>query len=147
MEMEDIYNSILARMGTVLDADYQLLDYVELIEKNSWNQVPKGYGVRAKIANEVDGVNKSYTLEQTFESIISDRYVHSSTNDIELRTTSFNLRNVALDIYKDLIKTKAGLPGTVVNIRTLSIAEPEVDEEAKVIVQRFEYSVFYRISL
>ena len=144
--MEDLKNSINTRLAALFPT-FQELDYVEEVENNNWNQIEKGYGTRALTANEIDGVNKRYTVNQVYEVILTERYLHSSTDETHLQSTSFDLRSKCLDIYKDMINTKAGLPSEVMNVHTVLIDEPEVETESKVIIQRMEFSIIYRITL
>jgi len=146
-QMENITNAIKDRLILVLPPEYKELAYVEDVEENNWNQIINGFGVRALEANEVSGVNKVYTLSQTFEVILTGRYLHSQEDDVRLRDISYQLRAFLLDIYRDLINNKAGLPLVVMNVSTLLIQPPEIDFESKNVIQRMEFLVLYRISL
>lgn len=145
--MEDIKDSIEAELVGILPADYQKLAYLEDVEKNNWKQIDQGYGVRGKALNETAGVTKTYTMLQVFEVVLTKRYNQSLKNEDELQQTSFDLRGLCFDIYKKMVNDHAGLPGTVMNVSGLFIAEPEPDDEAKVITQRMEFNILYRISL
>lgn len=146
-QIEDIKDAIVARLEVILPSGYQALAYQEDVFQNNWNQVPLGYGVRALEAAEVSGVNKVYTLSQTYEVILTERYLQSQVGDEKLREKSYDLREQGLVVYKDMVNNKAGLPGSVMNVSNLFIAEPEIDVESKVVVQRIEFIILHRISL
>ena len=74
-QMLDIKNSIVTRLQAVLPAEYKALGYIEDVEQNNWEQITLAYGVRALAASEVAGVNKEYTLNQSYEVILTERYL------------------------------------------------------------------------
>ena len=146
-QITDIKNSIITRLIAVLPSDYKALAYIEEIEKNNNTQIKRAYGVQALEAEEVSGVNKVYTIDQTFEVIITDNYNHSQVNDNDYQNKTYDIREQCLAIYKDIVNTHAGLPGTVLNVSSLFIDIPEQDDESKSVIQRINFLIRYRVSL
>lgn len=143
----DITNSIKSEVATELGAAYKELAYVEDVAKNSLRTSNDRYGVRALVASQLPGVTKNITLNQEFEVILTKGYIESSIDDTSQVSKSLDLRAEFLSIYKRLVNGKAGLPGTVLNITDLILAEPEYLEDDKVVIQRASMSIQYRYSL
>lgn len=134
-------------MSTHLGSSYKELAYLENIEKNSFRTNNDRYGCRALIATEIGGVNKSTTLSQSFEIVITKGYKESMISDSEQITKSYDTREQILGIYKNLINNRAGVPTSVMNVYGLIIEEPEYLEGEKVVVVRATMDITHRITL
>lgn len=138
---------IKTRTAAVLGVEYGELPYVVDVTKNNYKSNTKRYGVRALTATEVSSVTKFVTQLQSFEIILTDSYYQSKLDDSNAVQTAHSLQDSILDIYKDLINTKAGEPGFVMNVTNLIINEPEYIEESKVVLIRAQVAVLHRVSL
>lgn len=145
--MTDIRDSVIARLVTVVPADYKELAFIETIEDNSSRTDNNRYAVRALEAAEFGGVTKTISFDQSFEVVLTKNWVQNSIDDIQQVTASYENRALIQDIYVDLVQTKGGLPGTIINISNLVIAEPEYLLEDKVAVQRATMNIKYRLTL
>lgn len=145
--LNDIKQGIITRTQFVLGSTYKPFPHVEDIAANNWNQVTKGFAVKSVSGNETSGVNKAYTMSHSYEVAISDQFVENKVSDTKLVAVKETLLGFCLDIYKDLINTNAGVPASVMNVLGLSLSEIEVDDEAKVVVQRMRFNIIYRIIL
>lgn len=145
--MRDIRDSMLSEIATELGATYKQLAYLEDVEKNNFRTNNDRYGVRALTANEVPGVTKNVHITQTFEVVLTKGYYESSLDDTEQVEKAYDNRENALDIYKRMVNTHAGLSGTVLNITNLVVEEPEYLLEEKVAVQRATMDITYRFNL
>ena len=146
-DIADITTAIKGQIITELGVSYKELAYVEDVAKNSFRTSNNRYGVRALVAGQLPGVTKFVTLNQEFEIILTKGYIQSSIDDTSQVTGSLDLRAELLSIYKRLINTKAGLPGTVLNITDLILSSPEYLEDDKVVIQRATMNIQYRYSL
>jgi len=145
--MRDIRDSITAEIVAELGATYSALPYLENVEKNNFRSNNNRYGVRALFGAEVPGVTKNVHITQTFEVVLTKGYYESSLDDAEKIERAYDNRENVLDIYKRLVNTRGGLPGTVLNITNLVVSEPEFLVEEKVAVQRATMDITYRFSL
>lgn len=145
--MRQIRDSMLTEISTELGSDYKQLAYVEVVEKNSFRTSNNRYGVRALDAVQIPGVNKFATFDQTYEVVLTKGYVQSNIDDSEQVESSFDLRELMHDIYVRLVKGKAGIPASVINVNNLVISEPEYLEDDKVTIIRANMTITYRNTL
>jgi len=145
--IEDIVNSMETEVATELGASYKELAYKIDVQKNNFRQSKLRYGVRALESSEIAGVVKFTTYDQSFEVILTTQYQQSSINDEAQIQAGLDLRASMLDIYKRLINTNAGLPGTVMNVKELVMAEVEYLESDKVAVSKALVTITYRLTL
>lgn len=145
--MRDVKNAMAVEIAAQLGVEYSALPYLENIEKNNFRSNNNRYGVRALGALEVPGVTKNVHITQTFEVVLTKGYYESNLDDTEQRERAYDNQENLLDIYKRLVNTRAGIPGTVLNITNLSVSEPEYLLEEKVAVQRATMDITFRFSL
>jgi len=146
-DISDIVTSIKAEVAAELGVSYKELAYVEDVAKNSFRTSNDRYGVRALVAGQLPGVTKFVTLSEEIEVILTKGYIESSIDDTSQVAKSLDLRAEFLSIYKRLVNNRAGLPGTVLNVFDLVLAEPEYLEDDKVVIQRASFNVQFRFSL
>jgi hypothetical protein len=145
--MRDIRDSMITEIAAELGVTYTTLPYLEDVEKNNFRSNDNRYGVRALISSEVAGVTKSVHFTQSFEVVLTKGYQQSKIDDSEKVEKAYDNRENILCIYKRLVNTRAGIPGTVLNIQNLVVSEPEYLVDEKVAVQRATMDITYRFSL
>ena len=145
--MRDITNAIDTEIANELGATYGTLPYLEDVSKNNFRSNNNRYGVRALTANQVPGVTKNVHITQTFEVVLTKGYYESNLDDAKQVDTAYDNQENLLDIYKRLVNTRAGIPGTVLNIQNLVVSEPEYLVDEKVAVQRATMDITFRFSL
>lgn len=145
--MRDITNSIGAEIVAELGVGYSTLPFLEDVSKNNFRSNNNRYGVRALGASEVPGVTKNVHITQSFEVVLTKGYYESNLGDEKQTEAAYDNRENVLDIYKRLVNTRAGIPGTVLNIQNLVVSEPEYLVEEKVAVQRATMDITFRFSL
>ena len=145
--VSSIKTSIKTALVTYLGNTYKELSFTEDVSQNNWNQIDKGYAVRDVSGSEISGVNRAYTMNLVCEIILSGRYYDTSIDDTRLVSLKDDLVGKVLDIYKIMINTKAGSPTIVMNITGANIPEVENDTDAKILVQKIQFNVIYRIQL
>lgn len=146
-KVRDIKNAMLSEIATELGASYKRLAYEEDVAKNSFRSSSQRYGVRQLDAFEIPGVTKYATFDQTFQVVLTKGYIQSNIDDSEQTETSLDLAELAHDIYVRMVKNKAGLPSSVINVKDLSMSEPEYLEDDKVTIIRANMIITYRNTL
>ena len=98
--------------------------------------------------------NQAYQLEsidttfiQSFEVVLTKGYQRSDLSDTEQVEKAYDNRENMYDIYKRVVNSRAGIPGTVLNITNLVVSEPEYLVDEKVAIQRATMDITYRFSL
>lgn len=139
-------SSIKARAAFVLGANYSELGYALDVSKNSFKGNERRYAILAKAASEVPGNIGSVTIEQDFEIILTDGYINTPMSDSQAQAKAIALQDLALSIYKDLVKTKCG-SNTCLSVRDCSLSEPQFIEKDNVVAQSMTVKVKYRNQL
>lgn len=145
--VEQINDAITTEVSTTLGVNYAELNYLLDVEKNNFVSNAKKYGVRPLSASTTEGVTRFYTLDHAFQVILTHDYAPHPANDQDQRDKTFLLFDKLDDLMKNLFKNKAGIPNIILNIDSVSIAEPEYFDEQKVLVLRADFNVKYRQAL
>lgn len=141
--VSDIITGIRSVASTALGAGWQVLRNWYEVEKNDVRSAAQAYNARPLGAIPVDGVMKYYTVDQTFELILTD-VIARGHGDSERETALLVLYNKADEIFKDLHNTKVNGTSGVLLVSQPSLAEPEFLDEKKIIVLRMQFVVKYR---
>lgn len=145
--VEQINDAITARIGTVLGAPYQELNYIISVNKNNFKSNAKRYGVKPLEASTVSTITRVYTLDHVFEILLTHDYIPNPANDQDQRDKTFLLYDKMDEIFSDLFCSKAGLNNIILNINELNMAEPEYSVSESVVVLRSKITVKYRQAL
>ena len=148
-EVTTIKAAVKARVASVLGSSYSELPHAIDVEKNNFRSNSLGYGVLsgAISQDEAFGVLKSYSVNQAFTIKITDTFKTKPTDDSDRQTTIDNLMDKVLNIYKDLINTRAGAPSLVIQVADLELDDPEVFEDSNVAVVTMNITIKYRKGL
>lgn len=142
--VENINDALTTLVGTELSTGYSVLNYIHTIEKNFLNGSKNRYGVRPLNASSASGVTRVYTLDHSFQIIITSEYINSGVDDIAQREETFVLYDKMDEVFKAAYLTKVGLPNTILNIDNISIQEPEYLDAHNVVVLRADFNIKYR---
>jgi hypothetical protein len=133
-------------MAAELGSDYQELQYIYDIEKNTVRGARLAYGVRPLAADTAESVTRVYTLDQAFEIILTDTFARGD-NDSQRETALNIMYDKSDEIFKELVNHKINLANFVLNIFNASLLEPEFLDDNKFIILRMQYLVKYRSAL
>lgn len=142
--VEQINDGITTVVTSSLGVGYSELSYLIDVEKNNYKSNTKRYGVRPLSGSTTSGITRNYTLDHSFQIILTHDYFSNPSNDQDQRDKTFLLLDKLDEIMKNLFINKAGLPSIVLNIDSVSIAEPEYFDEEKVVVLRADFNIKYR---
>lgn len=141
--VENIMTNIEASAVTILGASYQKLLFTSDVSKNDSRHIALGYGVRPLSAASSISITRAYTLDHTFELILTDlvaRYISDAEKAIII--------NIMYDkcdqLFISMVNSKLSLPSSVLSVSSPSIAEPEFLEDQKFVVFRMQFVVKYR---
>ena len=143
----DLRNAMVSEVAAEVGAGWSELAYVNDPQKNNFRQSKQGYGVRALSAIQLPGVTKHVTFEQTFEVVLTKRYIQQAVGDGRARDEALSLQDEMLCIHKRLVNNKAGLPAQVMNVDALTMEDIEFLDDDKVAVLVAQVVIQYRISL
>lgn len=146
--IQNIVNAMNTEIAGVLGSEFKSLAYVADVSRNSFRQSSNRYGVLHGPASQLPGVTRNLTFNQTFTVVLTKGYRESTISDEAARTASIDLYGKMHEIHKQLVASKAGLPGTVLNVEaTIEVQEPEYIVEEKVTALRADIQVLYRYDL
>lgn len=148
-EVDTIKTGMKTRIAAVLGSTYNELDHSIDVEKNTFKGNSLRFGVLSGpvIQNELAGVLKSFTVDQTYVVKLTDTFSTASTNDTDRTDTLDDLTENMLLIYKDFINTRAGAPSIVIQVLDLSIEDPEIIDKGNVAVITMTLTIKYRVNL
>lgn len=141
--VQNIMTNIEASAVTILGASYQKLLFTSDVSKNDSRHIALAYGVRPLSAASSISITRAYTLDHTFELILTDlvaRYISDAEKAIII--------NIMYDkcdqLFVSMVNSKLSLPASVLSVSSPSISEPEFLEDQKFVVFRMQFVVKYR---
>jgi hypothetical protein len=120
------------------------LDHRYDILKNKFTRNSNRYGVLPLGGDNSIGILKHYTIDRTFQVILTEDYGKNSMTDEGIRNAVNELHDRLDTIYKRLYHNKAGLSNIILNVILSSDEDAEVIDEHKVVVLRANMEVKYR---
>lgn len=142
----DVTAGIAGLVTSTLGADYTELAYASDVAKNRFLGTTKGYAVLAGDLDEVDGVTRYVTVDQKFETVLTETYGQSQVGDQAQRTAATTLYGRMETLYRAIVANKAGVPGSVIRVGSLNVSQPEF-LDSNVAVIRATMIIKYRTAL
>jgi len=140
--VEQIYDSITAITQTVLGVEYKPLRRVFNPTLNDLRSSEKAFGVLHGAASSSDGVMRFYTLDHSFQVLLSRRFVDRQ-DDVAIQETINNLYDHADGLLVEMFLKKLNLTSIVMIVDRPSISEPEILDNQAVLL-RVGFNVKYR---
>ena len=141
---QQIIEGIATRIDAVLP-DYTRADFEIFTDKNRNTQRSKRYAIQPLGLNSAEGALGTVgrlDLIQRFRVIFFDSYTGNLSNDNEVGEKAATLINDAVTAFNSIAPNKIGLGG-VKNINTLTIADPDYDEQSKEIFLPITFNIYY----
>ncbi len=146
--IEDLVESINTEVQGVPGVSFKPLQYVLDVERNSFRGNNDRFGVIHGEANQLPGVTRFATWNQSYTIVLTTGYVESAKDDLKARNASIELYDLMHKIHKQLIQQKCGEPSIVLHVpSTIEIEEPEYLDEEKVTILRANIEIQYRYDL
>lgn len=143
--INDLTTSIKSRTAIVLGNDYSEAFYGIDLSKNVGQNSELVYSVLPQGVLDGDTVTRSVTYDHDFKIQISTNYINTPQNDAIQQQASIDLLQSAIDVYRDLVDKKCGLPSVCINVTDLDIDDPIHIETSKLIIIDMEFTVRYRV--
>lgn len=130
--------------ANIVESGFAELDYYVDLTKNNFRTNHKRYGFVPKEAvGSEAGINRYYTLDHTFEVILTKR-ADTRTDDSSVISVLNDLYDEMDNIFQAFHLTKLGLSSIVMLIDGPSIDEPEYLEDNRLVVLRGSFIIKYR---
>lgn len=133
--MSSRVQQIVDGIETVIVANtsgYQKSKNVFDLSQNNLKTSKKVYAVRPMSASPTSTAIKHWTLEQTFEVVLSNEFVNKDGTDSGLRTILYALYEDLEAIGKKTLITKLGL-NFVLLVESMDISEPSIDNDNNIV--------------
>ena len=143
--VKSVYDALKSQVSTTLGATWSELSYLFNVEQNDRKEARKGFGVIPGAAVNNPSILKTYTLDQTFEIILTQTNTNELKDDDKINALLDDLYNQASEIFKDTLNTQLGIPTIVFTVSDPNMNEPEFTENY--IVLRIQVTVKWRESL
>jgi hypothetical protein len=140
--LSTITSNIKARVQVTLGSGYSELGYAYDLSKNSFKGSYAKFSLTPQDGLEVSGATSFITIGQTFELTLVDAFINKPLSDSSQQEKVLELQELALTIYKDLIKTKAGTPASVILVSNFQASTPQFLESA--VIQKATFQVRFR---
>lgn len=128
--MSAIVSSIITNaksiISTACGAGYQELAHVYAPEKNNIRQAKLAYGIRAGQVDSASSVIKGYTVDQTFEILLTDALARNADGDSQLQSSIGTMYDKADEIFRSMVATKMNMSSYVLLVFNPTILEPQV---------------------
>lgn len=141
----DITNEIRDQVGTLLP-NRKLSAYIWSLESNTTKGNKEVYSVRMGAGNSVSGTNKTITLDQDFEVILSSEFKNKADNDAALDGVIYALYQDAQTVMVELYQRKLNLSRVLV-VQSLELGEPSIDNDINIVNISLRFNVKYRTEI
>ena len=145
-EVNDLVISLTSVCETFLGVTYSELKFKHEIEDNTFKGSNNKYGVIAQDITGTSGATRFVTVNQIFDINLTNSYITTVNGDSSKDNSRMILQDMSLDLYREILNTKAGSPSIVMNILDLSSEISELEED-KVIVNKLSFTIVYRKAL
>lgn len=145
---------VLTDVKTALESSFETanptfskLAFENDIAKNKYKGTKDQYSFSIKNASEVESVLGSFTMDQSFQGVVTANYstAKSQTGDALLVSKINDLMQVILTSYSGFVSNRLGVSGIYL-ISDLNIENPEVLDEEKTLIINYNFVVKYKTS-
>lgn len=142
----DIRTELNTLAAATFPASFNQLRKVFNVETNDLRNLREGYGIRVLDGAQNNDVTKSLTIDSTWELILTNTNT-DDRDDAVTQNVIDDLHDKADDFFAAVVNTKVNLPSLVVFVGDESFSEPELLEENKYVILRFQFTIRYRRQL
>lgn len=145
-EVQSLVQSLTTVCSSFLGAEYSEMKFKRKIEDNSFMGSTKKYGVVSGDISDMSGATRFVTVTQNFDINLTNSYITTANGDSPKDNAIVELQDKGLELYREILNTKANNPAIVMNINSLSSNIEELEED-KVIVNKLSFDITYRKGL
>lgn len=114
--------------------------------KNKFLGGTQAYGVVPGVIVQRAGVNGFVTVDQRFQIVLTESFAPPKTGDASMLAAARTLHGRLETVYTRLVRTKAGVPASVINVFDLDAEVPEYFD-SNVAVLRATITIKFRTAL
>lgn len=144
--MSNLVDQIISSAETLIESEigFEKAKHYWFLEKNDAIKTKNRYAFTPRSASVVDGLTKTYTVDQSFRVTLMRGYRNNSNSDTDLQAEIKTLYNNADEVIKAFHLNKVGLPSIILSVNLSSIDEPEILEENKLVALNCDFIIKYR---
>lgn len=145
MNVQDIRTAIKNRIAATIPGYTEAKHSIDFI-KNSSTDVDNKYGVVPLGQEQVEGVNRFVTLDQSFDIKLAKTFTTINAGDSDVIGLVESLFGDLDTLFSDFITSRLGSPSTILNVFNKVIAEPEYNMSEKFVTVSMTITVKYRVA-
>lgn len=142
----DIRTELNTLAVSTFPSSYNKLRKVFEVETNDLRNLREAYGIRVLDGLQNNDVTKSLTIDSTWELILTNTNTDDRDDEVTQDVID-DLHDKADEFFATVVNTKVNLPSLVVFVGDESFNEPELLEENKYVILRFQFTIRYRRQL
>lgn len=142
--VEDIVTQMKAQIATEIPGRSESR-YVWSLETNSYRTNKDLFAVRPLGGSSVPGTNKTITIDQTFEVVLSTEFKNKGDNDASLQDAIFALHQDVEILYRFAYQRKFNIQRVLV-VNSVEIAEADIDNGNNIVSISSRFNIKYRTS-
>ena len=138
----DITNQMIAQVQATLPARSES-KYIWSIDANSYRTNKNIFCVRPGSAINVLGTNRTVTLDQSFEILLSTEFKNKADNDTSLDDAIFALYEDHEKLYPLMFQRNFNIPRVLV-VNQVELDAPDIDNDNNIVSITARFTVKYR---
>lgn len=148
--VQDIIAGGRTRIAAVLAAnswtDARQIRWSFSLDRNSPEDLRQGYTIYPIQASTAETIAGYYTLDHTFEVVLSDGLGMIDDGDEHVFDVIEDLYDKADLVFRDLVNTQFGIPSQVMHVYEPAIEEPLLINDTEAVALVMSFDVKYRHS-
>jgi len=140
--VNEITEALKMQIGTALPTRSESR-YKWSLENNSFKTNSNLYCLRPGSASSVAGTNRTITIDQTFDLILSTEFKNKGDNDTALNDAIFSLYEDHETVYKLWFQRNLNISRVLV-VDSVALTEPDIDNENNIVSITSSFNVKYR---
>jgi hypothetical protein len=140
--VQEITDGLKAQVATTLPLRTESR-YIWDFKKNAFKNNSSLYAIRPSSGSSVSGTNRTITVDQGFELILSTEFKNKGDNDAALDAAIYSLYEDHEAVYKVWFQRNLAIARVLV-IDSIELNEPDVDDDNNIVSITARFNVKYR---
>lgn len=139
-----VYGNLKTLIQTTLGSSYSELSHCYDLEKNSFEQASKRWGLLPYGAPEVNGETRANTCDLRFILLLTDEFGSTEESDLAVITKEIEMMGKFEDLWKAITVQKAGSSSQCIITGGFSIEKAVTIDKTRIIVVDGQFFVRVR---
>jgi hypothetical protein len=140
--VKDITDQLKSQIATLFPLRSESR-YIWSIDSNSYRTNKNLYAVRPSSGLNVTGTNRTVTIDQTFEVVLSTEFKNKGDNDASLNDAIMALYEDHEALYRLAFQRNLNISRVLV-VNQVDLADPEIDNDNNIVSISSRFNIKYR---